>query len=191
MTFISNIARSPGDPKIVRSGTSSLSASDRLGRGLGWFSIGLGLVELVAPQTITRALGMEGQENLIRSYGTREIGSGILSLSTEKNLGLWSRVGGDGLDIATLMTALRDDNPKKQNVSMALAMVAGITALDLVAAQSTTVPHSRSHGKRGMYRDRTGFPKGLQAVKAAARDFQQSHESRSVRDQERASLAPA
>ena len=62
----------------------------------------------------------------------------MLSLSTEKNLGLWSRVGGDGLDIATLMTALRDDNPKKQNVATAIAMVAGITLLDVMAAQGTT-----------------------------------------------------
>ena len=40
--YISNIARSKGDPKILNSGPSSLGAADRLARALGWFSIGLG-----------------------------------------------------------------------------------------------------------------------------------------------------
>jgi hypothetical protein len=172
MTYISNLVRSEGDPKVLRSGPSSLAAPDRLGKARGWFSLGLGFVELLAPHRITRALGMEGQEALVRAYGAREISSGILSLSTEKNLGLWSRVGGDGIDIATLMTALRDDNPKKQNVATAIAMVAGITLLDVVAAQGTTARHSRTSGDRHAYRDRTGFPGGLAAARGAAKEFQ-------------------
>src|SRR4029450_12113183 len=115
MTYLSNIARSEGDPKVLRSGPSSLTTPDRLGKALGWFSLGLGLVELLAPHRITRVLGMEGQEALVRAYGAREIGSGMLPLSTGRNLGLWSRVGGDGIDIATLLTQLREENPKKQN----------------------------------------------------------------------------
>jgi hypothetical protein len=81
---------------------------------------------------------MEGQEALVRAYGAREISSGMLSVSTEKNLGLCSRVGGDAIDIATLLAALRDDNPNKQNVTTALALVAGITLLDFMAAQGAT-----------------------------------------------------
>jgi hypothetical protein len=172
MTYISNIVRSEGDPKVLRAGPSSLTAPDRLGKALGWFSLGLGLVELLAPRHITRALGMEGQEALVRAYGAREIGSGVLSLSTERSLGLWSRVGGDGIDIATLLTALRDDNPKKENVTTALAMVAGITLLDVMAAQGTTARHSRTSGDRNIYRNRTGFPGGLAAARGAAKEFQ-------------------
>jgi len=171
MTYISNIVRSEGDPKVLRSGPSSLTSSDRLGKALGWFSLGLGLVELLAPHRITRALGMEGQEALVRAYGAREIGSGILSLSTEKHLGLWSRVGGDGVDIATLLTAHRDDNPKKQNVTTALAMVVGITLLDVMAAQGTTTVHRRTSGDRNVYRDRSGFPGGLEKARGAAKEF--------------------
>jgi hypothetical protein len=172
MTYISNIVRTEGDPKVLRSGPSSLTAPDRLGKMLGWFSLGLGLIELIAPHRITRALGMEGQEALVRAYGAREISSGMLSLSTEKNLGLWSRVGGDGLDIATLLKARRDDNPKLQNVTTALALVAGITLLDIMAAQGTTARHSRTSGDRYIYRDRSGFPDGLAAARSAAKDFQ-------------------
>ena len=59
--YISNIARSKGDPKVLHSGPSSLGAADRLAKALGWFSIGLGVAELVAPERFTRALGMEGK----------------------------------------------------------------------------------------------------------------------------------
>src|SRR5215208_7371781 len=83
MNYISNIARSEGDPKVVRSGPSSLSGADRLAKGLGWFSLVLGAAELIAPQRITRALGMEGKEALVRAYGAREIASGMLSLSPD------------------------------------------------------------------------------------------------------------
>jgi hypothetical protein len=171
MTYISNIARSEGDPKVLRSGPSSLGTSDQLAKALGWFSLGLGLTELLAPGHITRALGMEGKEGVVRAFGAREIGHGLLTLSPDKQVGLWSRVAGDGLDIATLMAGLRDDNPKRDNVVIALAMVLGVTVLDLIGAQSTTVRHSRNRGERRLYRDRTGFPRGVQAARGAARDF--------------------
>ena len=171
MNFLSNITRSESDPKVVRSGPSSLGPSDRLARALGWFSIGLGVAELIAPKSITEALGMEGKERLVRAYGVREIISGILSLSIEKELGLWSRVAGDGLDVATLLGGLHDDNPKRDNVALALAMVLGMTVLDFIGAQGTTARHSRNRGERRVYRDRTGFPQGIQAAKEAAKRF--------------------
>ncbi|TGD97663.1 hypothetical protein [Methylobacterium nonmethylotrophicum] len=171
LTNFSNITRSEGDPKVIHSGPSSRGVPDSLARGLGWFSLGLGLTELLAPGRITRALGMEGKEALVRVYGAREIGSGILSLSVDKKLGLWSRVAGDGLDIATVMTALRPDNPKRDNAVIALALLLGITAIDLIDAQATTMRHSRSAGRRRTYRDRSGFPRGVDASRGAARDF--------------------
>ena len=168
MEKVSNIARSPGDPKVISTGPSSFGASDRMARNLGWFSLGLGALEILAPQRITRALGMEGQEKLVRSYGFREVASGVLTLSAEKNAGLWSRVAGDGLDIATLMANWRDDNPKKSNVAMGLMMVAGITLLDIATANEVSVRHARGTGSRRMYRDRTGFPKGVAASRGVA-----------------------
>jgi hypothetical protein len=173
LATLSNISRSEGDPKVIRSGPSSLGASDRLARALGWFSIGLGVTELVAPQAITRALGLEGKEGLVRAYGAREIASGVLSLSIDKQVGLWSRVAGDGLDIATVMGGLRDDNPKRDNVALALAMLLGITLIDVIGAQGTTAGHSRNRGERRIYQNRSGLPRGQQASRGLARkDFQ-------------------
>ena len=172
MGYLSNIARSEGDPKILRSGPSSRSSSDELARALGWFSIGLGLAELLAPRRFTRALGMPGSEMLVRSYGLREIGHGILSLSPDKTTGLWSRVGGDALDIVTLAVAYRPNNPKRDNVGLALIAVVGITLLDFITTQGVTRRHRRTSGDRRRYSDRSGFPQGVQRARGAARqDF--------------------
>lgn len=170
--LISNIARSKGDPKVLHSGPSSLAAADRLAKSLGWFSIGLGLAELMAAKRFTRALGMEGQEALLRTYGVRELGAGLVTLSPDKHFGLWSRVAGDGLDIITLLMAMRHRNPKRKNVGIALAAVMGVTLLDIMATQAVAARHNRSPGRPRSYRDRTGFPKGVTAARGAAKDFQ-------------------
>jgi len=172
MNYMSNIARSEGDPKVIRTGPSSMDSTDRLARALGWFSIGLGAVELMAPGRITRALGMQGSEGLVQTYGLREIASGIMTLSTEKQTGLKSRLAGDGLDVATLLSAFRPDNPKNHNVALALVMVGGVTLLDYIGTLSTKVRHTRDRGQRRSYRDRTGFPKGIAAVRGIAKEFQ-------------------
>src|SRR5947209_6012440 len=159
MEKISNMTRAQGDPQVISTGPSSFGASDRMARNLGWFSLGLGALEIFAPGRITRALGVEGREGLVRAYGFREVGAGMLSLSIEKKAGLWSRVAGDALDIATLMAGLRNGNPKKGNVAMALMMVGGITLLDVAAAMEVGARHAPQKGRRRMYYERTGYPK--------------------------------
>lgn len=174
-----NISRWKGDPKVVSTGPSSFSASDRMARNLGWFSIGLGALEILAPRRVTRALGMQGDESLVRAYGCREVASGILSLSTDKHVGLWSRVAGDGLDIATLLAGLHYSNPKKANVAIALMMVGGITLLDLATAQEISARHTPKKGQRRMYHERTGYPKGIAASRGIARRKKDAQQQRS------------
>ncbi|RTL61191.1 MAG: hypothetical protein EKK41_27825 [Hyphomicrobiales bacterium] len=159
MKAIANITRSKGDPKIIATGPSSLSNMDRLGRNLGWFSIGLGMMELMSPGRVGAALGMRRHAPMIKAFGAREIASGVMTLSTEKKAGLWSRVVGDMLDIATLMPGLSRANPKRGNVKLALAAVLGVTALDVMAAKAVTAQNSRSVGTKRTYADRSGLPK--------------------------------
>ena len=65
-----------------------------MARGLGWFSIGLGLAEILAPRALTRGLGMEGHEQIVRAYGVREIATGIGILSSTHPVPwIWGRVG--------------------------------------------------------------------------------------------------
>ena len=60
----------------------SLTVADRVARGLGWFSLGLGLAEIIAPGKLGRALNLEGKETLLRAYGGREIGAGVWARPT-------------------------------------------------------------------------------------------------------------
>ena len=102
--------------RMMRSRTSDpAETADSLARGLGWFSIGLGLAEVLAPRALTRGLGMEGTEQTVQAYGVREIATGIGILSSNQPAPwIWGRVGGDALDLATLATGLQRDNPKKR-----------------------------------------------------------------------------
>ena len=106
---------------------------DTAARGLGWFSIGLGVTEMVAAKKLAGALGMEGSEKLIRFYGAREIVQGIGCLSANPpTSSVWARVAGDALDIATLLPHNSPSNPKRHNVGLALAAVIGVTAMDVL-----------------------------------------------------------
>jgi hypothetical protein len=173
MHQIGNLVRSKGDPKVIRSGVSSMDAADRLARALGWFSIGLGIMELVAPHRLARHLGLEGKEPLLRAFGAREIASGLITLSPDKRLGLWSRVAGDVLDMASLRPGLHPYNPQRGNAKRTQAMVIGVTALDLMAALAASRrARTGQRSQPGKYRGRSGFPGGLGAARGAARTAQ-------------------
>ena len=169
---LAQTTRSEGDPQILRKGPSSLSGADRLARALGWFSIGLGVTELVAPGRIVRTLGLHGKEALVRGYGARELASALPTLSVDKSAGLASRIAGDALDLATLSSALTPDNPKRRNAAVATALVAGITLLDIAAYAGTKAVHRRGPGSGRDYSGRSGLPGGPQASRGLARqDF--------------------
>jgi hypothetical protein len=162
---------------MMRSRTSEpAETAYSLARGLGWFSIGLGLAEVLAPRALTRGLGMEGNEQIVQAYGVREIATGIGILSSNQLAPwIWGRVGGDALDLATLATGLQRDNPRKENVELALVAVAAVTALDVVCGASLARQASESPRRRPPaidYHRRTGFPKPPEQMRGAARDFE-------------------
>ncbi len=149
------------------------TATDTLARGLGIFSIALGIAEVVAPRALARALGMKGQEGLIAGYGVREIATGIgILASKDPTPWIWGRVAGDGLDLATLATALEGRNPKKGNVGIAMAAVAGVTALDVYCAQTLSRESPTPLPPMQDYSDRTGYPHGIEQSHGAAKDFE-------------------
>jgi hypothetical protein len=145
------------------------SSARSLATGLGCFSIGLGIYELIAPRHFTRTLGLQGKEDLVRAFGVREIAKGIGILTSQRpSPWLWARVAGDALDLAALSGGLDERNPKRRNVELALAAVAGVTALDVLAAQGTAQAETRRRVPRRDYSTRSGFPKGAQAARGAA-----------------------
>jgi hypothetical protein len=151
----------------------SLTKTDRVARGLGWFSIALGVTELVAPGKLARTLGLEGHERLLQAYGGREVGAGVWALSDTPAPAIWARVAGDLVDIATLAAGLRGaDDDQRRNAWIALGAVVGITAVDVLTAASLTAEQSERKGESGRdYSDRSGFPGGVQAARGAAQGF--------------------
>ncbi|WP_420225485.1 hypothetical protein [Pigmentiphaga litoralis] len=79
--------------------------AQRTARGLGWFSLALGLAEIIMPRTMARLCGVHASPSLMRCYGLREILCGVGLLSTRNaRPWLWARLGGDVLDMGTLLT---------------------------------------------------------------------------------------
>src|SRR5688572_7521427 len=114
----------------------SKSGSERLARGLGWFSIGLGLVQILAPRSVGRLVGVRNHRALIAAVGVREIASGIGILSQVKPRGwVWARVGGDVMDLAMLGSALTGRKAARTRLATTAAVVAGITAVDALCGE--------------------------------------------------------
>lgn len=151
----------------------SLTTTDRVARGLGWFSLALGAAEIVAPGKLARALGIEGRERLLQAYGGREIGAGIWALSDTPAPAIWSRVAGDLVDLATLAAGVREGGEEqRRNAWIGLAVVAGITAVDILTAASLTAEQSERRGETGRdYSDRSGFPGGIARARGTAEGF--------------------
>jgi uncharacterized membrane protein len=129
---------SNGSARNESNGSSSLTA-DKLARGLGWFSLGLGAAQILAPRTVAKIAGVNPDENqsLIRLFGLRELASGvaIFMQGDRPAEAVWSRVAGDALDLASLGMAFTSPNSHKPKLGFATANVLAITALDVLCAQ--------------------------------------------------------
>jgi uncharacterized membrane protein len=132
-----------GEPSVEARLTEVEARSiGRRARGLGWFSIGLGLAELAAPRALSRMIGLPGGPRTrwaLRLCGLRELGAGLGILgSARPKSWLGSRVAGDGIDLVLLTTALAV-SPRRSigpgRLSGALAAVAGVTALDVLTGR--------------------------------------------------------
>ncbi len=138
-----------------------------LAQGLGWFSIALGVAQVLAPHRVTRATGLYGQEKLITSYGVREIATGIgLLTAKDPTPWVWGRVGGDALDIGTLAAGVAGPDRERSGVAMLVTM--GITALDVACALALRRPLPAAMAG---FRKRSGLPKPPGAMRGAAQDF--------------------
>jgi uncharacterized membrane protein len=109
---------------------------ERMARGLGWFSVYLGMAEVVAPRTVARLSGVPPRRGLVRAFGLREMASGVGILSKRRPTGwVWSRVAGDAVDLIALATALGSARSRRGRVLAATAAVAGVTALDVLTGR--------------------------------------------------------
>jgi Predicted integral membrane protein len=120
--------------------------ADKLAQGLGWFSIGLGTAQILAPRVMSRLVGVKDADNntgLMRALGVREIAAGIGLLADPKPTGFAvARVAGDAMDLALLVRTLATPQNDKGRALFATAAVVGVGLLDVLASEelSTTAP---------------------------------------------------
>ena len=104
-------------------------SAHNLARRLGWFSIGLGLIEIAAPHRVSRFLGFRGGESLIAFFGLREVATGVAILSSRNPEALvWGRVAGDAFDLSALAAGFMASR-RKSLAGVALGSVAMITVI--------------------------------------------------------------
>jgi len=148
---------------VPRQVTRTNHSARSLARGLGWFSIGLGVVQLIAPAQVARFIGMSGSEGVIRACGVREIATGVgILLADDPKPWIYGRVGGDALDLAGLGWSI-EHGRDPANAAIAAGAVAGITALDLSCAKALDA--ERVPMTEWDYSDRSGFPGGAVQVR--------------------------
>jgi len=107
----------------------------RFARALGWYSVALGATELLASKPLAEALGVSEHSRRIRLFGARELAHAAL-VFTQPTVGVWSRVLGDVMDLASLGAALKPENPARARVAAALGLVTATTVADTMCALS-------------------------------------------------------
>jgi uncharacterized membrane protein len=111
---------------------------ERRAVGLGWFSIGLGLADLLAPRQVARLIGADEEDATTRAVlmgvGVRELACGLGLLSkSQPALWSWARLAGDAMDLA-LLGYVWSTNP----VSREQMLGAGGTVLGAAWADAQT-----------------------------------------------------
>ena len=157
--------------RVARVHRSARERARTAARGLGWFSIGLGLAELLAPHALARATGLQRRSpTLLRFCGLREIGAGIgLLTATDKRPWLWGRVAGDALDLALVGGELDARNPRRGHALVALAAVAGATLVDLGAIRQQEQQARQQRASAYDYSDRVGLALAPDQMRGKAR----------------------
>ena len=153
---------------------------DRFARGLGYFSVGLGLTEVAATRTLANGIGISDvRPGLIRAMGMREMANGLGILAAPRRpQWMWSRVAGDAIDIGLLALAFTSPRTRRGRISAAITAVAGVTLLDVICARLL----SRSRRYRQVTRRRLSATRGIRIQKSVAINSSPSELYRFCRD---------
>ena len=124
------------------------SRAQTVAAGLGFFSIGLGVAELMAPRLVRQAMGFRCSVGMVRLYGARELVNGVgILLAWKRAPWVWARVAGDALDIATSRSPA------------GIAALAGVTAVDIATAAQLSREENAPPRRHYDYSSRSGFPR--------------------------------
>lgn len=119
-------------------GESLRDVAVRRSRALGFFSLGLGLLQVAAPGRLARLIGVRDDRhvrNALTAVGVRELVSGIGLLSRPSSASwLWARLAGDAVDLALLGSASSKSSNNAARLVAAGAAVLGVAAVDALSA---------------------------------------------------------
>ena len=122
-------------------------SGERLAAGLGWFSVGLGAAELLAPDVIAGLIGVRptaATAAVLRGFGAREMATGLAILAQpDQPAWIRSRIAGDALDLASLATVMARESTDRRRALAACIAVAGVAAVDVLCAQRLDTAESR------------------------------------------------
>jgi len=137
--FQSGTMSQPSSPDFVEMKYRSVDnlKTAGLARGLGYFSIALGLAEIFAPNRLGE---MAGVGRSFRSYlpalGMREVAHGLgILMSSDPTTAVWTRVGGDALDLAYVGAAFASDDSNKRRLVRTSVALLGAAAMDMICAR--------------------------------------------------------
>ncbi len=107
----------------------------RRSRGLGWLSVGQGLVRLLLPGGVSQlVLGRHSRRHrrTMRALGLREVAAGVGILrAPHETRWLLPRLFGDVMDLGLLAALLRARRFRGRRLAASLAGVLGLTAVDV------------------------------------------------------------
>lgn len=155
-----------------------------LARGLGLFSIALGLVELLQPRRIAKVAEVgrgpgrpdpPASTAVVRAFGVRELGTGAGLLTTDNpEPWMWGRVAGDVVDLAAVALSPRRrtlfGRPEGSRTG-ALVALAALTALDVYCANALRREREAREASPHDWSGRSGFAQSAETMRGAAADF--------------------
>jgi uncharacterized membrane protein len=112
--------------------------NEQVATGLAWFSIGLGLAEILAPRSVARFIGLpeNAHNETLQALGVREVAHGVAILAQPDSAPrMWARVGGDALDLSALAAAMGDPDTDRARLMATMGAVLGVAALDVSCAR--------------------------------------------------------
>jgi uncharacterized membrane protein len=171
-------AMAPPDvgPLQPMAATALRKRARRRDSALGWFSLCLGLTQLLAPKRVARLIGVDDEDELtqmaLRLVGARELACGLGLLSQpHSSAWAWTRVAGDVMDLALLGRALQSRDARADRLLAAGAAVVGVACVDAYSAYDV----QRQAGNVGFegleVRESITIARPPEAVYAFCRDF--------------------
>jgi len=113
----------------------------KVATGLAVFGLVVGAAALFAPGTVAKVTDEPPRKKFLHFFGASEIVAGIAILVARRaSPGLWARVAGDALDLGALALSFLSPQASKTRLAISTAAVAGVTALDVVAARRLSRP---------------------------------------------------